>query len=104
MSAKSGSKTFVLKRHTDVSGVSGTGIVADGILWPDGMCTIHWRGQWPTDNTHLSIESVIHIHCHGGMTSIVYDDEEHDETIAFFVEPTFNELIGLKKKGRSHAE
>jgi hypothetical protein len=72
-------RTFQLHRIVDLSGVSGTGIVADGVLWPDGMCTVHWRGNYPTDATHLSLESVIHIHGHEGHSYIRFDDEGHHE-------------------------
>jgi len=33
-------RRFYLDRRTDVSGVSGTGIVAHGVVWPDGTVTI----------------------------------------------------------------
>lgn len=39
---------FELHRDTDVSGVSGVGIVADGVVFPDGTAVLQWRGAWPT--------------------------------------------------------
>lgn len=33
-------RTFRLVRDEDVSGVSGTGAVADGVRWPDGTVTL----------------------------------------------------------------
>lgn len=38
---------FTLVRDEDVSGVSGTGVVADGMLWPDG--TAVWKGDDEAD-------------------------------------------------------
>jgi hypothetical protein len=66
-------KPFVLVRDTDVSGVSGTGVVADGTLFPDGHAVLHWRGQWPTTTPHPGgMESVIAVHGHNGATRVVW--------------------------------
>ena len=67
-------KPFVLVRQTDVSGVSGTGIVANGILWPDGHAVIHWTGSpYPTTTPHPGgMESVLAVHGHGGATRVVW--------------------------------
>lgn len=67
-------KPFVLVRDTDISGVSGVGIVANGILWPDGQAVIHWTGSaYPTTTPHPGgMESVIAVHGHGGATRVVW--------------------------------
>jgi hypothetical protein len=63
--------TFVLVRHHDVSGVSGTGIVAQGVIWDDGTATIKWRGPHATVTHHAGgIDSVRAIHGHDGSTVI----------------------------------
>lgn len=68
-------RRFVLQRDEDVSGVSGTGIVADGVLWPDGTCTVKWRGEYGTEVSHdRGMASIEHIHGHGGKTRIVFID------------------------------
>jgi hypothetical protein len=74
-------RRFVLVRHEDVSGVSGTGVVADGVVFPHhNIAVVCWRGQWPTVNTHvLGVESVESIHGHGGYTRVVWHDEEDSE-------------------------
>ncbi|MGW2048624.1 hypothetical protein ACWCPF_26085 [Streptomyces sp. NPDC001858] len=71
-------KPFVLVRDTDVSGVSGVGIVANGILWPDGQAVIHWTGSaYPTTTPHPGgMESVIAVHGHGGATRVVWQSIE----------------------------
>lgn len=73
---------FVLMRDTDVSGVSGTGIVADGVAFPDGTVALRWRGGNPTsvvfhDN---GVESVEAIHGHGGATRLVWLAEDLETT------------------------
>ncbi|WKV74240.1 hypothetical protein AW27_023650 [Streptomyces sp. PCS3-D2] len=69
-------RRFYLNRHTDVSGISGTGVVADGVLWPDGTASVRWRGDHPSvvfwDRGQLSVD---HVHGHGGATEIVWLDE-----------------------------
>lgn len=73
---------FVLMRDTDVSGVSGTGVVADGVAFPDGTVALRWRGGNPTsvvfhDNGVASVEA---IHGHGGNTRIVWLAEDLETT------------------------
>lgn len=58
---------FVLRRDRDLTGVSGTGLIADGVLFPDGHAAIHWRGRWPLTTPHPDgLASIIDIHDHGG--------------------------------------
>lgn len=73
-------RRFVLQRDTDVSGVSGTGVVAEGIEFSDGQAVLRWRGNKPSsvamyDDGMTSIED---IHGHNGGTRIVWIDEEED--------------------------
>ena len=69
-------RLFVLSRTVDVSGVSGTGIVAEGIEFSDGCVALRWLGGNPTsvvfhDNGIASVEA---IHGHSGNTRIVWGD------------------------------
>ncbi|MFE9064872.1 hypothetical protein [Streptomyces violaceusniger] len=70
-------RRFHLQRDTDITGVSGTGRVADGILWSDGTASVRWTGPRPSvvfwDN---GIADAEHVHGHGGHTRIVWDDPE----------------------------
>lgn len=69
-------RRFKLVRHTDVSGVSGTGIVAEGVQWSDGSVALHWHGQFPTTVVweRGGIMGVLAIHGHHGASEIVWDD------------------------------
>jgi hypothetical protein len=67
-------RRFELHRQTDVSGVSGTGIVADGVLWEDGSATIRWRGDRPSIVHWQDIEHAHSVHSHGGFTEFVFLD------------------------------
>lgn len=68
--------TFVLKRLEDVSGVSGTGRVAEGIVFHDGQVALSWYGRFHTIEILPSILSVMEIHGHNGKTNVIWDDRE----------------------------
>lgn len=68
-------KKFHLLRLEDESGVSGTGVVAEGCLFSNGYAVLNWL----TDHTSLGIypggvEELIEIHGHHGKTKVVFDD------------------------------
>ena len=67
-------RAFVLIRDTDVTGVSGTGIVAEGVEFSDGLVALHWTSDWPTSVVfhERGIESVEAIHGHNGSTRIEF--------------------------------
>jgi len=69
-------RRFKLVRHSDVSGVSGTGVVAEGVEWSDGSVALHWGGRWPTTTVYETggVEAILAIHGHQGATEIVWDD------------------------------
>lgn len=66
-------RTFQLHRDHDVSGVSGEGVVADGVVFPDGVAVVRWRGDRQSTVVWPSVEDVIAIHGHGGATRLVWD-------------------------------
>lgn len=68
-------RLFHLERDTDVTGVSGTGRVADGVQWPDGTVALRWIGDRPSTVHWGSVDDVAAIHGHGGATRIVWADE-----------------------------
>lgn len=65
-------RTFSLQRDRDVSGVSGTGHVADGIEWSDGTVVLRWLTSTPTTTMHENIRSVEKVHLHDGATRILW--------------------------------
>lgn len=69
-------RRFHLQRDLDISGVSGTGIVAEGVEFSSGVVALTWLSEWPTSVVFhdRGIESVEAIHGHGGATRIVWDD------------------------------
>lgn len=73
---------FVLLRHKDISGNSGTGIVAEGVRFSDGKVAMRWLTDTATTVLFDSVEDVEKIHGHEGATEIqtleCVDYEERD--------------------------
>ncbi len=67
-------RVFELHRDEDPTGVSGTGVVAQGVEFDDGTVAMRWASDWPTSVVFHDdgIESVRQIHGHGGSTRIVF--------------------------------
>lgn len=63
-------------RDEDVSGVSGTGIVAEGVEFGDGTVAIRWCTS-PARSTVLwdEIDDAIKVHGHDGKTRFVWLDK-----------------------------
>lgn len=72
-------RRFELHRDTDVTGVSGTGVVAEGMHFvePD-ICVLRWTSQTPTSVVfhEKGLASVVKVHGHGGATRIVWLDDD----------------------------
>lgn len=70
------SRRFILRREEDESGVSGTGMVAEGVEFTSGMVVITWLvGPHRAINVYESIKTVEEVHGHGGKTKIEWKDE-----------------------------
>lgn len=66
-------KTFKLVRNKDISGVSGTGVVAMGALFPSGRCVIEWVGNVKSIEILPTLDDLISIHGHQGCTEVIFD-------------------------------
>jgi hypothetical protein len=65
--------TFVLRRKVDVTGISGTGVVADGAVFPDGRVATRWRGGTTGVAQTCAWDNLVHvrrIHGHDGNTEL----------------------------------
>jgi hypothetical protein len=67
-------RRFTLERDVDVSGISGTGRVAEGCQWSDGTVSIRWLGGRPSIVFWTSLADAEAIHGHGGVTRFVWLD------------------------------
>lgn len=68
-------RRFRLIRSEDVSGISGIGHVADGVLFEDGKVVTRWRSEVAQTCVWDSIGDVEAIHGHNGMTRIEWIDD-----------------------------
>lgn len=68
---------FKLVRSADVSGVSGVGTVAYGVVFPDGKTVLWWDTDWHTVGLYASPTELIEIHGHDGATTIEWIDDKH---------------------------
>lgn len=69
------SKRFVLLRHEDISGISGTGIVAEGVLFPRGNAVLEWQTDMSGIEFFDDIDKVLKVHGHDGATEVIWIDE-----------------------------
>lgn len=70
-------KTFKLIRNEDLTGVSGTGEVAEGVIFYNGWVSMVWKTTINSLVFYPSIENVIKIHGHDGRTTIAYDNRDN---------------------------
>lgn len=66
--------TFSLVRNEDVTGVSGTGVVAVGCDFSATICVLQWVGEIKSTFWYPNLNTVKAIHEHGGKTQIAIDD------------------------------
>ena len=68
-------RRFHLYRHHDETGVSGTGIVTEGIQYRDGQVSMRWCvNPARSTTTYANTADVTTIHGHDGKTDIIWID------------------------------
>jgi hypothetical protein len=72
----SGIIRFHLHRREDESGVSGTGVVAEGVRFSDGRCVLRWLTAVSSIAIYDSIEDLIAIHGHKGKTILQWEETD----------------------------
>lgn len=77
-----GSRLFVLQRDVDHTGVSGTGIVADGVQFPDGTVVTRWRSATASTVVWARIENALTVHGYDGATRVVWSTPDTAPAIA----------------------
>lgn len=67
-----------LQRDDDVTGVSGTGIVAHGVVFADDTLVLKWLGEKSSTVLWQNVEDALKVHGHDGRTRfITLDGEEY---------------------------
>ena len=69
-------RLFQLRRHQDATGVSGTGVVAQGVEFDDRTCALRWLTATSSTAVYASVDDVRTIHGHGGMTIVEFIESE----------------------------
>jgi hypothetical protein len=67
-------RRFRLIRHEDVSGISGTGVVAEGVEFVNGMVALSWLSPHACVNVYHSVRTVEELHGHEHRTVIEWID------------------------------
>jgi hypothetical protein len=67
-------RTFKLIRVEDESGVSGTGIVAEGVVFSHGEAVLSWLTKHRSIGVYPTLDELINIHGHEGRTRVEFDD------------------------------
>src|SRR5215472_7700884 len=65
-------RVFDLMRDEDISGVSGIGRVAVGVVFPSGKVVLEWLGSHRTFGIYDNLADVERIHGHGGKTRVAF--------------------------------
>lgn len=74
---KSFQRRFTLDRKSDATGTSGTGTVAEGVLFSNGKVALTWFSHYGAVNVYDSIEVVKVLHGHQGRTRVVWTDPDN---------------------------
>jgi hypothetical protein len=67
-------KKIVLQRKSDVSGNSGTGVVAIGMVFPSGMVVIEWTSIEKSLGVYHSVSQLEKLHGHEGASVVRFLD------------------------------
>ncbi len=78
-------RRFVLVRSEDVTGTSGTGVVAEGVEYSNGQVSIHWISQLESVNVYANAKVLEQLHGHDGRTRVKWLDE--DKRVVVDVDP-----------------
>lgn len=68
-------KVFYLQRKEDESGVSGTGRIAQGIVFDNGKVALTWLSDHPSVTVYDNVGEVRAIHGHEGKTELVMEPD-----------------------------
>lgn len=67
-------RRFVLDRAEDITGSSGTGIVAEGVRFTDGTVAMRWLTETTSTALYHDMDDVLTVHGHQGSTTVAWLD------------------------------
>lgn len=68
-------RRFALVRDVDSTGISGTGVVAEGVEFTDGTIAMRWLSEHTSTAIYRSAADVETIHGHNGETWIAWVED-----------------------------
>ena len=68
-------RRFILFRIKDATGVSETGVIAEGTVFTDGLSVIHWLREPFAMGVYPTLNDVIAVHGHEGGMQLHFIDE-----------------------------
>lgn len=71
-------RRFNLERREDESGISGTGIVVEGVMFSDGSVALRWLTNTTSWGIYRSMSEVEAIHGHNGKTLVRWLDTKDE--------------------------
>jgi hypothetical protein len=90
-------KEFYLYRRNDESGISGTGRVAQGVVFDDGRVVVVWLSDTSSINIYNSLGDVKSIHGHEGKTEVRMEPDyrrAYNELAALVNDTTLADVAG----------
>jgi hypothetical protein len=94
MNLKPTYRKFYLQRNEDVSGISGKGRIAEGIVFSDGEVVLHWLTVTKSTTVFDNLEALQAVHGHDGRTKIIFDDTvQREKDVALAVERVIDEAV-----------
>ncbi len=88
-------RAFHLVRRDDPTGISGTGCVAEGVVFSSGWVAMTWLSETPTITFYSSVAQVETLHGHHGTTSLEFGI--HDCTLRRAEEGPFGSLAAVSE-------
>lgn len=67
-------RRFRMDRTEDATGVSGTGCVAQGVVFDDGTVVLRWLTKFRSTAVYATLEEAEAIHLHGGASVFRFED------------------------------
>lgn len=69
-------RRFQFVRTEDVSGISGTGVVAEGVEWTDGSVTVRWLSHTASFGIFANMKAFRAVHGHSGLGEVSWLDPD----------------------------
>lgn len=73
-------RQFILVRQKDLTGTSGTGVVAEGVVFEDGQAVLKWLRKPYSLGVYPSLKNLLDVHGHEGNTQVQFKRSRRQTT------------------------